>query len=163
AGVGEVGGGQRGAAGPDRGDGGLVDQVGQVGAGEAGGGGGGLAGVDAGAEVFAAGVGGEDGVPFGAVGQGDEDFAVEPAGPAQRRVEGVGAVGGGQHHHPAGRVEPVHLGEQLVEGLFAFVAAGDAVGGAAGAEGVDLVDEHDRWGVVAGLFEQVPHPGGADA
>ena len=42
AGTVEVGGGQGGAAAPDRGDGGLVDQVGQVRAGESGGGGGDL-------------------------------------------------------------------------------------------------------------------------
>src|SRR5256885_794442 len=45
AGAGEVGGGEPGTAGPYRGDGGLVDQVGQVGqvrAGESGGGGGDL-------------------------------------------------------------------------------------------------------------------------
>ncbi len=111
AGVGEVGGGEPDAVGPDRGQGGLVDQVGQVRAGESGGGGGDLAEVGVWAEVLAAGVGGENGAPLGPVGQRDDDLAVEPAGPAQRRVKGVRPVGGGQYHHPAGVLEPVHLGE----------------------------------------------------
>src|SRR5439155_13330022 len=36
---------------------------------------------------------------------------------------------------------------------------GEAAVVAAGAEGVDLVDEHDRRCAGAGLFEQVPDPG----
>ena len=80
-----------------------------------------------------------------------------------RGVQGVGPVGGGQHHDPAGVLEPVHLGEQLVEGLLPLVAAGVAGVVAAGAEGVDLVDEHDRRAAGAGLLEQVPDPGRPDA
>src|SRR3984957_11505792 len=146
AGGGEVGAGQGGAAGPDRGDGGLVDQAGQVGAGESGGGGRDLVQVGVRAEVLAAGVGGQDGAAFGPVGQRDGDLAVEPAGAAQRGVQGVGPVGGGQHHDPAGVLESVHLGEELVEGLLPLVVARQAAVAAAGAEGVDLVDEHDRRG-----------------
>ena len=159
AGGGEVGGGQGGAAAPDRGDGGLVDQAGQVRAGEAGGGGGNLVQVGVRAEVLAAGVGGQDGGPFGPAGQRDDDLAVEPAGAAQRGVQGVRPVGGGQHHHPGGVLEPVHLGEQLVQGLLPLVAAAEAAVVAAGAEGVDLVDEDDRRAAGAGLLEQVPDPG----
>ena len=97
--------------------------------------------------------------PFGPVGQRDDDLAVEPAGPAQRGVQGVRPVGGGQHHDPAGVLESVHLGEQLVQGLLPLVAADHATGVAAGAEGVDLIDEHDRRRAGAGLLEQVPDPG----
>src|ERR1700760_4137104 len=122
AGTVEVGGDQGGAAGPHRGDGGLVDQVGQVRAGESGGGRGDLVQVGVRAEVLAAGVGGQNGGPFGPAGQRDDDLAVEPAGTAQRGVQGVRPVGGGQHHHPAGVLESVHLGEQLVQGLLALVA-----------------------------------------
>src|SRR6266581_7900527 len=135
AGVGEVGGGEGGAAGPDGGQRGLVDQVGQVRAGESGGGGGDLVEVGVWLEVLAAGVAGEDGAPLGPVGQWDDDLAVEPAGPAQCRVKCVRPVGGGQYHYPGGVLESVHLGEQLVEGLLPLVAAGEAAGVAAGAQG----------------------------
>jgi len=73
--------------------------------------------------VLAAGVGSQGCAPLGPAGQRDEDLAVEPAGAAQRWVEGVRPVGGGQHHDAAGLVESVHLGEQLVEGLLPLVAA----------------------------------------
>jgi hypothetical protein len=52
------------------------------------------------AEPLAAGVGGQDGAPLRPVEQRDQDFAVEPAGSAQRRIQGVWPVGDGQHHHP---------------------------------------------------------------
>ena len=108
-------------------------------------------------------MGGQDGGPFGPVRQRDDDLTVEPAGAAQRGVQGVWPVGGGQHHHPAGVVESVHLGEQLVEGLLPLVVAGEAAVVAAGAEGIDLVNEHDRRRAGAGLLEQVPDAGRADA
>src|SRR5207244_13303433 len=114
AGTVEVGGGQGGAAAPYRGDGGLVDQVGQVRAGESGGGGGDLIQVGVRAEVLAAGVGGQDGGAFGPVGQRDGDLRVEPARTAQRGVQGVRPVGGGKHHEPAGVLESVNIGVQLV-------------------------------------------------
>src|SRR4029079_7887816 len=151
----EVGGDQGGPAGPDRGDGGLVDQVGQVRAGESGGGRGDLVQVGVRAEVLAAGVGGQNGGPFGPAGPRDDDLAGQTAGTAQRGVQGVRPVGGGQHHDPGGLVESVHLGEQLVQGLLPLVAAGVAAVVAAGAEGIDLVDEHDGRRADAGLLEQV--------
>src|ERR1022692_666600 len=163
AGVGEVGGADPGAARPYCGERGLVDQVGQVRARESGGGGGDLAEVGAWLDILATGVGGQDGTPLGPVGQRDDDLAVEPAGPAQCRVERVRPVGGGQYNYPAGVLESVHLGEDLVEGLLPLVTAGQAAGFAAGAEGVDLVDDHDRRRAAPGLVEQVPDPGGPDA
>ena len=162
-GVGEIGRCEGDAAGPDRGQGGLVDQVGQVRAGKPGRGRGDLVEVHVRAEVLAAGVGGQDGAPLGPVGQRDDDLTVEPAGPAQRRVEGIRPVGGGQHDHAVGLLESVHLGEQLVEGLLPLVVPGEAAIAAAGAEGIDLVDEYDRRCAGAGLLEQIPDPGRADA
>ena len=57
-------------------------------------------------------------------------------------------------------LEAVHLDQQLVQGLVAL--AGD-VGAAGGADRVELVDEEDRRGVLAGLLEEAPDPGGAEA
>jgi hypothetical protein len=53
-----------------------------------------------------------------------------------------------------GAGEAVHLGQNLVEGLLALVVAADAQGPAAGAtDGVQLVDEEDRRGIVLGRLE----------
>ena len=94
------------------------------------------------------------------VGRGDEHLAVEAAGAQQRRVELVEQVRGGDHDHAPVGGEAVHLHQQLVEGL--VLLAGD-VRAAAAADGVELVDEDDRRFVLAGLREQAPDAGRAEA
>ena len=67
----------------------------------------------------------EDLLPFGEVGPIDVHPAVEPPRPEQRGIEDLGAVRRGDHDHGRARVEPVHLGEELVECLLALVVAAD--------------------------------------
>ena len=74
----------------------------------------------------------------------DRDVPIEPAGPQQRRVEHVGPVRGRQHDHGARGAEAVHLAEDLVERLLAFVVSAAEAGAALPADGVDFVDEQDR-------------------
>ena len=99
------------------------------------------------------------------VGRLDEHAPIEAPGPQQSGVEHVGPVGRAEHDHADRRVEPVHLGEDLVERLLALVVtADDAAAAAAGAaDRVQLVDEDDRRGGLLGLLEQVAHARGADA
>ena len=84
-------------------------------------------------------------------------------GPQERRVEDVGAVGGGDDDHVGVRVEAVHLDEDLVEGLLALVVRAAEAGAALAADRVDLVHEHDARAVALRLVEQVAHAAGADA
>ena len=149
------------AGGQDRG---LVDQVGQVGAGEAG---------RALGERRPATTSLSSGLPLVwtsrmatrplTSGASMIDLAVEAAGAQQRRVEDVGAVGGGDDDDVGVRVEAVHLDEDLVQGLLALVVAAAEAGAALAADRVDLVDEDDAGRVALGLVEQVAHAGGADA
>ncbi|CAM4039424.1 hypothetical protein NOMA109596_19235 [Nocardioides marinus] len=149
-----------GAGGEQRG---LVEHVGQVGAGEAGGPARDADQVDVGGDRLAARVDLEDLLAAGQVGGVDLDLAVEAARAQQRGVEHVGTVGGRDEDDPAAYVEAVHLDEQLVEGLLALVVAAAHAGAAVATDGVDLVDEDDRGGVLLGLLEQVADAGGADA
>ena len=123
---------------------------------------GGLAGehreVDVGAERLGARVDLEDRLAAGDVGRRDEDLAVEAARAQQRRVELLEQVRRGDHDQVAGRVEAVHLDQQLVERLLAL---GVDVGAALRADGVELVDEDDRRAALARLGEQAPDPRGA--
>ena len=67
--------------------------------------------------------------------------------------------------HPDGGVKAVHLGEDLVERLFALVVtAAEAAdrAGAGAADRIELVDEDDRRRCFLCLLEQVPHARGAD-
>jgi hypothetical protein len=115
-------------------------------------------------EGHAPGVHGQDLATAGLIGGVDHDVAVESPGAQQGRVEDLGPVGGGQHHHPLVPGEPVHLGEDLVEGLLALVVAAEGGGAAPGAaDGIELVDEHDGGGGLLGLVEEVAHPAGPQA
>ena len=59
--------------------------------------------------------------------------------------------------------EPVHLHQQLVEGLLAFVVTATQTGAALTTDGIDLIDENDARRVLLGLLEQIANPGCADA
>ena len=105
----------------------LAGQRGEVGADEAVGAPRQLVEVDAVGQRHAAGVDAEDLAPAALVGHADDDLAVEAAGPAQRLVERLGPVGGGDDHQILPRLEPVHqrqqLGDQPLLGLAGDLAA----------------------------------------
>ena len=72
----------------------------------------------------------------------DLDLPVEAPGAAQRRVERVGNVGGGDEDHLPARFEAVHQGEQLRDdAAFDLALARHLL--ALRRDGVDLVDEDD--------------------
>ena len=90
-------------------------------------------------------------------------MAIEPAGPQQGRIEHVGPIRGGHHDDRLGLREAVHLAEDLVERLLAFVVSAADAGAAMAADGVDFVDEQDGRGVFLGGVEQIADAAGADA
>ena len=92
----------------------------------------------------------------------NRDLAVEPPRTQQRRIEDVRPVGGGDQDHAAAYVEPVHLDQQLVEGLLAFVVAAAHTGATVPTHGIDLVNEDDCGRILLSLLEQIADPGGAD-
>ncbi len=99
----------------------------------------------------------------GDIGPIDQHVPIEAAGPQQGGVERFGPVGGGHHDDAAVAVEAVHLDQQGVERLFAFVVAADVAAAARLAEGVELVDEDDAGRLLLGLLEHIADAGGADA
>ncbi len=89
-------------------------------------------------------------------------MAVEAARAQQRRVEDVAAIGGPHEHDARADREAVEFYQQLVDRLLAFTAGGRLAAPLA-ADCVDLVDEHDRGGLLPDLAEQVTDPRRADA
>src|SRR5262249_38754658 len=85
------------------------------------------------------------------------------AGAQQGGVEDVGTVRRRDEDHALVRLKPVHLDEKLVERLLALVVAAAKARAAATADGVDLVDEDDPWGVLLALLDQAWPPRRADA
>src|SRR5690606_18090763 len=94
--------------------------------------------------------------------QAHHDLAVEAAGTQQRRIEHVRTVGRGDHDHTVVALEAVHLDQQLVERLFAFVMTAANTGAAVATHGIDLVDEDDAGSLFLGGFEHVAHTRGAN-
>ena len=94
--------------------------------------------------------------PARRVGRADEDFAVEAARAAERRIDRIDPVGGADHDDGVDPLEPVHQGEQLGDGPGVRMRAGLA---ALGRHGVEFVDEDDRGRMVAGLVEHAAQIG----
>src|SRR4030095_15231431 len=89
------------------------------------------------------------------IGAPDDHAPVEAARTQQGRVEDVGTVRRRDQDDPVVRFEPVHLDEELVEGLLALVVPAAEPGPAVAADGVDLVDEDDAGRVLLPLLEEV--------
>ena len=104
----------------------------------------------------------EDGVTPCSVGPVDDDLPVEPAGTEQGRIENVWPVGRSDEDNVVLQLEAVHLDEQLVERLLALVMAAAQARAPVAPDGVDLIHEHDAWGRLLGLLEEVADPRGAD-
>ena len=85
----------------------------------------------------------------------DADLTVEATGTQECGVEHVGAVGRRDEDDVGLDVKAVHLDQELVEGLLAFVVAAADAGAAVAADGIDLVDEDDGRAVLLGLLEEV--------
>ena len=100
------------------------------------------------------------------VGRLHGDPPVEAPRPQERRVENLGPVSRTEDDHVRVGLEPVHLGEDLVERLLALVvsaAQAAYVARTRPADGVELVDEHDRRRRLLRLFEEVAYARRSDA
>ena len=70
---------------------------------------------------------------------------IEATRAQQCLVEDVRAVGRREHNHALARAEPVHFGQDLIEGLLLLgVATREHTCTARTADGIQLVDENDR-------------------
>ena len=105
----------------------------------------------------------EDGLAFHHVGHVDVDLAVEAPRTHQRAVEDICTVGRRKNDDPAVGAKPVHLRQELVQGVLALVVGSEAgVLPARPANGVNLVDEDDGRRLLLGLLEQVADTGCPD-
>ena len=97
------------------------------------------------------------------VGRMHHDLPIESTGTEERRVEHIGPVCGGQDDDALVPRKAIHLSEDLVERLLAFIVTTERSRSAArAANRVDLVDEDDGWRHLARFREQLTHPAGTD-
>ena len=141
----------------------FVDQIGQIGSGETRC----TAGEDREIHVVAErdllGVNLQDGFTALHIGTTDDYTPVETAGTEKSGIEHVRTVGGGDEDDAFVGFEAIHLDQQLVEGLLAFIVSAAEACAAMTADRVDFVDEDDAGRVLLALFEQIADAAGAHA
>ena len=86
----------------------------------------------------------------------DDDVAIEPAGAQERGIENFRTVGRRHQDDADARIEPVHLDQQLIECLFAFLV-GHRPHAPRFSQRIKLIDEDDAGRLQLRLFEKVAH------
>ena len=89
---------------------------------------------------------------------------VKAAGAEQCRVQDVRPVGRGEHDDRLPGIEPVHVGQDLVEGLFLFlVGASEPDPATTATDRVQLINEDDRGRILLGVGKEVSDAGSTHA
>ena len=91
------------------------------------------------------------------------DLPVKPTRSKQGRVQHIRPVGRGNQNDAFCRIKPIHLNQQLVEGLLAFVMSAAQSRPAQPPDGIDFVDKDDTGRVFFTLLEEIPNTGCPDA
>mmetsp|Transcript_41247 Transcript_41247/g.69396 ORF Transcript_41247/g.69396 Transcript_41247/m.69396 type:complete len:317 (+) Transcript_41247:1485-2435(+) len=85
------------------------------------------------------------------------DLPVETTRTQQGRVQHVGSVGGCKHDYAGVALETIHLSQQLIDGLLAFIVATTHACTTLTTDSVQLINENDAGSLGFGLLEQVTH------
>ena len=142
---------------------GLIHQVGQVGAGKARRAAGNAAEIHGRRQLDSARMDLEDGFAPVEGRQINHDLAVEPAGALERGIKHIGPVRGRDDNDAFLGVESIHLHQQGVERLLAFIMPATNPGEPATAHRINLINEDDARRVLLALFEHVADARGTDA
>ena len=105
----------------------------------------------------------EDFRPSLDIGTIHQDLPIEAPGTEQRGVEDLRPVGGGHDDDSLIRIEPIHLGQELIEGLFPLVVARKHAHSPSLSDGIELIDEYDAGRTLHCLHKKIPDPCRADA
>ena len=143
--------------------GGLVAEVGQISPATACGPAGDALEVDGRFQLQRLAVDAQDGDTLVDVGQVHRHLTVKAPRAKQCRVKDIRPVGGRHDNDGTPAVKPIHLHQDLVQSLLAFVVAAAKPASAVAADGIQLVDEQDAGIVAAGSVEQIAHTRGAHA
>ena len=94
-----------------------------------------------------------------------DDLTIESPGSHQRRVQHLRCVGSSHDDDAPGRIEAVHLGQQLIERLFSLIIAENpsAPAGARFSDRIQFIDKDDTGSLLLGLFKQISNSGSANA
>src|SRR6185503_12068733 len=93
----------------------------------------------------------------------NHNASVETPWPEQRRIENVRTVRRSNQDHTVVRLKAIHLDQQLVQRLFAFVVSTTEACATMTAHRIDLVDEDDARRILLALLKQVAYTRCTDA
>src|SRR5262249_45105549 len=134
---------------------GFIDHVRQLGAGEARC----AAGQDRQIHIVRqgnlAGMDGENLFASATVRQRNHYAAIEASRAQQGGIKNVRTVGGCYQDHAFVRFKAVHLNQQLVESLLAFIVSAAQTGSAVAADSVNLIDKDDAGRILLTLLKKV--------
>ena len=88
---------------------------------------------------------------------GDDDPPIKSPGSQQGRIQNVGPVCRSNQDHAVVRFKPVHLNQQLIQSLLAFVVSAAETRAAMATDGVNLVNKDDARRVLLALLEKIAH------
>ncbi len=92
------------------------------------------------------------------------DLPVKTPGAQKRFVQHIRSIGGRQYHHAFIGIKTVHLHQELIQCLLAFIMAAHHHGTAAlAADGIQFVNKNNTRRLGPGLLKKIPHPGRTDA
>ena len=83
--------------------------------------------------------------------------AVETAGSCQGGIKRFRTVGRGKDDDAGVALKAIHLRQQLIQRLLAFIVSADIARASLLADGVDLIDKDNAGCLFLGLLEQVTH------
>ena len=140
----------------------LIEEIGKICAGKTGRAASGDRQIDHWIEFHVAGMHLKNGLATAHVGQVHRDLSVKTTRSEQRGVEHIRPIGCRDNNNPILRVETVHLNEQRIERLFAFVVSTAPAMSATASDSVNFVNKNEARCVFAGLFKHVTNTAGAD-
>ena len=145
-------------------DGCFVDQCRQICAAEAWCGACNLVQVDIWSKLYLLGMDAKDLPPTHYIRRADANHAVKSTRARQGRVKHIGSIGCSNDDDLIGGLEAIHLNQDGVEGLLAFImTTGRESTAAASANGIDFIQEDDAGRILFRLLEQIAHAACTDA
>ena len=86
------------------------------------------------------------------------DVPVKASGSQQRRIQHVRSIRRGDNNRRFAGIEPIHLTENLIQRLLAFVVPATKPRSTLAPNGINFVNENDGRRVLAGRLEQIANP-----
>ncbi len=100
---------------------------------------------------------------FADIRQINDDPAVKPSGPQQRRIQYIGTIGCRNDNDVCIRLKTIELDKNLIEGLLALIMGSAKACAALASDCIDLIDKNNARSGLFCLRKKITHATGADS